>query len=145
MKKRRKDYHPYIDSYMDGVRSQNPQACKELIQAMDLIERKLDKPSVFIDCARIDKAEELITKYFYRLFDWELFVLALVHCYYKDTGMVVFDEFLILMGTGNGKNGFISPLSWYFTTHYHGIKGYNIDIIANSEEQAKTSFNDVFD
>lgn len=57
--------------------------------------------------------------------------------------MVVFDEFLILMGRGNGKNGFISPVAWYLTTHYHGVKGYNVDIIANSEDQAKTSFDDV--
>ena len=48
------------------------------------------------------------------------------------------------MGRGNGKNGFISPVAWYLTTHYHGIKGYNIDIIANAEDQAKTSFDDVY-
>src|SRR5690606_186134 len=33
---------------------------------------------------------------------------------------------------------------WYLTTHYHGIKGYNVDIIANNEDQAKTSFEDVY-
>ena len=33
--------------------------------------------------------------------------------------------------------------SWYLTTHYHGIK-YNVDIIANAEDQAKTSFDDVY-
>lgn len=48
------------------------------------------------------------------------------------------------MGRGNGKNGFISPVIWYLTTHYHGIKGYNVDIIANNEEQAMTSFEDVY-
>jgi len=42
-----------------------------------------------------------------------------------------------MMGRGNGKNGFISPVAWYLTTHYHGVKGYNIDIIANAEDQAK--------
>ena len=44
-----------------------------------------------------------------------------------------------------GKNGFISGVSWYLTTHYHGIQGYNVDIIANSEEQATTSFNDIYE
>ncbi len=57
---------------------------------------------------------------------------------------MVFDEFLIVMGRGNGKNGFISPVAWYLTTHYHGIKGYNVDIIANGEDQAETSFEDVY-
>jgi len=49
------------------------------------------------------------------------------------------------MGRGNGKNGFISPISWYLTTHYHGIKGYNIDIVANAQDQAKTSFEDIYE
>ena len=145
MKQRRRDYHPYIDSYMDNIRSGKIPASKELKQAMDYIEYKLDNPDVFIDIEKIDKAVELIERYFeFKLLNWELFILALIHCYYKATDMVVFDEFLIVMGRGNGKNGFISPLIWYLTTHYHGVKGYNVDIVANNEEQAKTSFEDVY-
>jgi len=144
MQKRRRDYHPYIDSYMDEIRSENILSSKEIKQAMEYIEEKLDNPDVIIRGDMIDNAVELIEKYFeYKLLNWELFVLALVHCYYKDD-TVVFDEFFLLMGTGNGKNGFISALSWYFTTHYHGVREYNIDIVANSEEQAKTSFDDVY-
>ena len=145
MQKRRKDYHPYIDSYIDGVRSGAIPACKELKQAVDYIEEKLDDPDVIIKGDMIDKAVDLIERYFYKLLDWELLVLALIHCYYKSNDMVVFDEYLIMLGTGNGKNGFISPVSWYFTTHYHGIKNYNVDIVANSEDQAKTSFDDIYE
>jgi len=36
MTKRRRDYHPYIDNYMDDVRSGKIPACKELKQAMIL-------------------------------------------------------------------------------------------------------------
>jgi len=144
MQKRRRNYHPYIDNYIDGVRSGKIPACKELKQAMDYIEDKLDHPDVIIRADMIEKAVELIERYFeITLLNWQLFILALVHCYYKDD-TVVFDEFFLLMGTGNGKNGFISALSWYFTTHYHGVREYNIDIVANSEEQAKTSFDDVY-
>lgn len=145
MQKRRRDYHPFIDSYMDDIRSGKIPACRELKQAMDYIEFKLDNPDVFIDTEKIDKAVELIERYFeIKLLNWQLFVIALIHCYYKSSDMVVFDEFFIEMGRGNGKNGFISPVSWYLTTHYHGVKEYNIDIIANSEDQAKTSFDDVY-
>jgi phage terminase large subunit-like protein len=80
-----------------------------------------------------------------KLFDWELFVTALIHCFYKSNNTVVFSTIFILMGRGNGKNGFISPIAWYLTTHYHGITGYNIDIVANAESQAKTSFEDIFE
>ncbi len=145
MTKRRRDYHPFIDSYMDDIRSGKIRACKEIKQAMDYVEFKLDNPDVIIRGDIIDKAVELIERYFeYKLLNWELFVLALIHCYYKSDDTVVFDEFLLVMGTGNGKNGFISPVSWYLTTHYHGVREYNVDIVANSEEQAQTSFNDVY-
>ncbi|CAG7841176.1 hypothetical protein CLOHAE12215_02600 [Clostridium haemolyticum] len=139
-------FNKYIDSYMDKIRSGKIPASKELHQAMDYIEEKLSNDDVIIKHDMIDKAIELTERYFdMKLFDWELFLFALIHCYYKSTDMVVFDEFLIVMGRGNGKNGFISPMIWYLTTHYHGVKGYNVDIIANNEEQAKTSFDDVYE
>lgn len=140
-----RNYHPYIDAYMDGVRSGEIIAGKDILAAMDYIEFKLNSPDVIIRTDMIDKAVELIERYFeIKLFDWELFVIALIHCYYKSSDTVVFDEILLMMGRGNGKNGFISPVAWYLTTHYHGIKGYNVDIIANAEDQAKTSFDDVY-
>lgn len=142
---RRREYHPYIDSYMDAIRSGEIPASRELKLAMDYIERKLDDADVWIDCEKIDKAVDLIERYFeFKLLDWELFVIALIHCYYQSEDMVVFDEFFLLMGRGNGKNGFISAVAWYLTTHYHGIRGYNVDIIANNEQQAMTSFDDVY-
>jgi phage terminase large subunit-like protein len=131
---------------MDGCRNGNILVDDDIILALDLIEEKLNNPDVFIDNAKIEKAVELTERYFeMKLFDWELFVFALIHCYYKSSDTVVFDEILIEMGRGNGKNGFISPVAWYLTTHYHGIKGYNVDIIANSQDQAETSFNDIYD
>lgn len=138
-------YHKYIDDYMETIRTGKIPSSKEIKKAMDYIETKLDNPDVIIKSKMIDKAVELIEKYFeIKLLDWELFIIALIHAYYKSDDTIVFDEFFIMMGRGNGKNGFISPLVWYLTTHYHGIKEYNVDIIANSEDQAKTSFFDVY-
>ena len=135
----------YIQDYIRSIRAGEAPASKELHQACDYIERKLSGPDVLIDTAKTDKAIELIERYFkMALFPWEKFILALIHCYYKSTDTPVFSEFFIMMGRGNGKNGFISGVAWYLTTHYHGVQGYNVDIIANSEEQAKTSFNDIY-
>lgn len=143
---RKKDYHPYIDGYIDGVRDGTIIAGIDIHLAMDWIEYKLNDPDVFIDTEKIDKAVELMERYFeIKLFDWELLVTACIHCFYKSTDTVVFSTILIVMGRGNGKNGFISPLVWYLTTHYHGIAGYNVDIVANAEDQAKTSFDDVYE
>jgi phage terminase large subunit-like protein len=130
---------------MEKIREEEIPACKELKQAMDYIDKKLDDPDIIIKFEMIDKAVEKIEKYFdFELLDWELFIIALIHAYYKSEDDIVFDEFFIMMGRGNGKNGFISALIFYLSTHYHDIKNYNVDIVANSEEQAKTSFFDVY-
>lgn len=137
---------PYIDGYLERIRSGELPSSKEMRQAAEYIPAKLSAPDVFINTAAIEKAIELIERYFgYTLLDWERFVLALVHCYHTTDDTVVFSEFLIMMGRGNGKNGFISGLAWYLTTKYHGVDGYNVDIIANSEDQAKTSFDDIYE
>ena len=137
-------YHPYIDEYMDKIETGRIPASKEIKKVMPYIRYKLDDPDVIIKNQMIKKGVELTEKYFeMKLLDWELFIFALIHCYYESKDMVVFDEFIIMMGRGNGKNGFISPVAWYLTTDHHGIKGYNVDIIANNEDQAKTSFFDL--
>ena len=131
---------------MDDIRNKVIPTSKEIKLAMDYIESKLNNPDVLINSAAIEKGVELMERYFeFKLLDWELFVFALIHCFYKSNDTVVFDEFLIVMGRGNGKNGFISPVAWYLTTQYHGVKAYNVDIIANSEDQAGTSFGDVYE
>ena len=135
----------YIQDYIQSIRSGEIPASREMHQACDYIEGKLNNPDVFVDTEKTEKAVELIERYFrMKLFPWEKFVLALVHCYYRSSDTLVFTEYLIMMGRGNGKNGFISGVAWYLTTMYHGVPGYNVDIIANSEDQAKTSFEDIY-
>lgn len=135
----------YVDEYIDELRSGRTPASREMLLACDYVERKLAAPDVYVDVGKTERAIELIERYFsMTLFPWERFVLALVHCFHRDTDTVVFSKFLIVMGRGNGKNGFISGLVWYLSSKAHGVEGYNIDIVANSEDQAKTSFEDVY-
>jgi len=67
MKARLKNYHPYIDRYMDDCRSGKNIVGKDILAAMDYIEEKLDDPDVFIDIEKIDKAVELMERYFENL------------------------------------------------------------------------------
>lgn len=138
-------YHEYIDCYIDSIESGKKRSSNRIKKAMRLVKRKLDKPHVFIDSDQIYDAKRIIEEHFQqKIIDWELFVLSLCLCYYEDSDTVVFDEIYIEMGRGNGKNGFISMLIWYFTTPNHGIDEYDVDIVANSEDQAKRSFGDVY-
>lgn len=49
-----------------------------------------------------------------------------------------------MIARGNGKNGLISGLADYFISPGHGIDGYNVDVVANSEDQAETSVKEVY-
>ena len=135
---------PEIDDYAQSVLADSPPTCKRLKLAMYYINERLNDPDIEIRTEQAARAVELMEDNFYKLFSWQKFVTYLVHCFNKTDNSVLFDKFLIVMGRGNGKNGFISPLAWYFTTKTHGIEEYNVDIAANSEEQAKTSFDDVY-
>ena len=42
------------------------------------------------------------------------------------------------------KNGLITALSNYFISYLHGVPNYDISVVANSEDQAKTSFEEAY-
>lgn len=136
----------YIDDYASDILTGKIPAGHRLKKAMTYILNKLDDTDIFIDIEKTTKAKELIEEHFeVQLLPWQLFVLALIHCFYVSVDRVVFRKFILIIGRGNGKNGFIAMISWYFTTPAHGIKRYNVDIVANSLDQSATSFVDIYE
>lgn len=130
---------------MAAVRSGRKQACKEEKQLMDWVEYKLNQPDkiVVIKNDEIEEAKLFIERYFpFKLYPAQLFVIACIVGLVYEDDMLVFNEFFLLWARGAGKNGFIAALSKYFIYKQH-IRYYNVDIVAPSEKQAKTSFEDV--
>ena len=141
-----RNYSRYVDPYIKKIKNNEVEYCKEQKQMIDnIVIPTLERKDVVIDDEKIEKGLSL-QKYFpYRLIDWEVFLFALiVGVLFKD-GDIVFNDIRVMVGRGSGKNGFISFLCFYFLSPYHGIRGYNIDLMANAEDQAKTSFKDVYD
>lgn len=135
----------YIDDFLKPIYKREIPASVEMLKLVDYVNDIFKNPDVTIDNEKTAKAIQLMEKYFsYRLFPWERFDVAMMFARYKSDKTLVFTEHFMEIGRGNGKNGFISPVAWYLTTKYHGVPGYNVDIIANSEDQAKTSFDDVY-
>ena len=138
--------NPYIDDFLDPIAKHEIPASQEMLKLVDFVHDTLRDKDVVLDNEKTAKAIQLMEKYFtYKLFPWEKFDVAMMFARYKSDNTLVFTEHFMEIGRGNGKNGFISPVAWYLTTKYHGIRGYNVDIIANSEDQAKTSFEDVYE
>ena len=146
MKCKKYKYNKYIDRWFEIVENEEVRVCIEQKQMVAWLKNKLDTEDIIINDEEIEKAIITKEKWFdYPLLDWEKFLDACEYgLYYKD-GSLVFNEFFIMGGRGFGKNGYISTEIFYQTTKQHGIKNYDIDIIATSEDQAKTSFMDVHD
>lgn len=120
-------------------------SCNEQKQLMTFLRWKLDQPNVVIDAEAIEKSVSVPEKYFpFKLFAWQRFINAFIFGVKDDKGRFLFNKFLILIGRGAGKNGYISYNSFYMVSKSHGINNYDIDIVATSEDQAKTSFEDVY-
>lgn len=139
-------YNKYIDSYIYKVESNEiivGEDIKKLIK--NVIHPKLSQSNVVIKHDMIEQDISKTNEYFpFDLLDWQEFVVALTHCYYDDD-QLVWDIIFIMCGRGAGKNGFMSTRCFYYTTPFHGVRAYNVDIVANSEKQAKTSYDDVYD
>lgn len=140
-----KSYSRYIDPYIRKIKNNEVDHCKEQEQMLDnIVIPTLERKDVVIDEEKIEKGLSL-QKYFpYKLIEWEVFLFALIVGVLFENGDIVFNDVRVMVGRGSGKNGFISFLCFYFLSPYHGIEGYNIDLMANAEDQAKTSFVDVY-
>lgn len=133
-----------IRDYIELVRSKPYPICDEQIKLCDFVENIFNTEQLIINSEQLDKYMGF-QKYFpFKLLEWEKFCFALHNCVYKQNGQLRFPKMLIYVGRGAGKNGYLSFEDFCLLTPVNGIKHYNIDIFAMSEDQAKTSFNDVY-
>lgn len=136
----------YIDPYIHKIKSGETAHCIEQEQMIDnIVIPVLARDDVYIDEEKIQKGLELQKYFDFKLIEWEIFLFALIAGVFYTNGDIFFKDIRIIVGRGAGKNGFISFLSFYFLSPVHGVQGYNIDILANTENQAKTSFNDCYE
>ena len=139
-------YSKYLDPYINKILNNEVEHCQEQEDMIkNILIPTLEREDVYFDEEKVEKGLEL-QKYFpYNLIEWEIFLFAIIVGILFRNGDIVFKDIKIIVGRGSGKNGFISFLSFYFLSPHHGIRGYNIDLLANSEQQAMTTFKDVYE
>lgn len=129
--------------YMDMIEGGKVRACKEQHQLMRHVRNCFDREELYFLDEQFDEYMGY-QKYFpFDLFPWERFCFALHNCTYDSFGDPRWPDLLMLLGRGSGKNGYISFEDFCLLTPTNGIRNYHIDICANSEDQAKTSFEEV--
>lgn len=144
------NYDPNIDEWIYLIKGNHIEHCREQELALDNnVIPVLERQDVYVDSERIAKGLNL-QKYFpYKLLPWEKYQFAIIAgVFLRQHGCeddIYFHEIRDILGRGAGKNGFIDFLALYFISPFHGVKGYNVDLIANGEDQAATSIKDVGD
>ncbi|MFQ9581884.1 MAG: terminase large subunit domain-containing protein [Blautia hansenii] len=114
---------------------------KLLIQ--NIVLPTLRRNDVFFDEKTYQNCLRYCEKYYYKLFPYQKFIYAFAFMYKDD--IPIFPKFFIMMGRGNGKDGFIVPLVNFLQTPLYGVKNYHIEIVANSEQQVKDTFKVAYD
>lgn len=136
---------PEITEYLRLVETGKVEACQEQIEFAAYVRRVFATEELYIDRDRLSRyAKKLKYFPFERFFPWEWCLFALFLCVFKKDGNPRWTDLVAFLGRGCGKNGFIAFVAFCLITKINGIEGYDVDICANSEEQAKRSFDDVW-
>ena len=142
-------YDPNIDEWIYLIKGNHIEHCREQELALDNnIIPVLERKDVYVDSERIRKGLSL-QKYFpFDLLPWEKYQFAIMFGVFLRVPGAPYDDIYFhvirdIIGRGAGKNGFIDYCALYMISPFHGVRGYNVDLIANGEDQAGTSIKDV--
>lgn len=131
----------YIQLYESGQNKLN----NERIMLIEYLrEHVLSRDDLFFDDDMIEKCIRFGEKWYFPLQPFQKFLIAFVFLFFKKNGRVFYRKHLWMLGRGGGKNGLISVVTHFLIGPHHGIREYNVSIVANSEEQAKTSFDETY-
>jgi phage terminase large subunit-like protein len=109
-----------------------------------LQEHILSRDDLYFDDEMIENCIRFGEKWYFPLSAFQKFLIAFVFLFHKKNDRVFYRKHLWMLGRGGGKNGLISVVTHFLISPLHGIKEYNVSIVANSEEQAKTSFDETY-
>ena len=133
-----------LQEYIDIVKNGTFRTCNEQKLLVEMVENVFQTETLKCDAIQIEKYLSY-QKYFpFALFPWEVFCFVLHNCIFKTDGTPRFSDLFVLMGRGGGKNGYLSFEDFCLITDTNGVAYYDCDICANSEEQAKTSFDEIY-
>lgn len=135
----------YIEDYLVYLEDSRSIVCIEQKQLAAFLRKCFAEEDIYVDEKQLETYMGY-QKYFpFKLFPWEKLIFALHNCTYRRSDNTPRWPILFTMsGRGTGKNGYLSFESFCYISPGNGIEEYNVDIFASAEDQAKISFNDVY-
>ncbi|HEO7748726.1 TPA: terminase large subunit, partial [Streptococcus agalactiae] len=138
--------HPLFEEYARKIDNDEIVYNKERKMLVNIIREKiLVRDDLYFDDSLIDKYVRFAEKNFFPLAGYQKFITPFIFLFRKDDGEPQFNEYLLTLARGGGKNGFMSTRDAFFTSPLYPIKNYDVTITANSERQGKVSFEEVYE
>lgn len=131
------EYLRYAEEHPEWINVERKLLIKNIVLPL------LRQNDVFFDEKMYRNCLKYCEKHYYKLFPYQKFIYAFVFMYKNE--IPVFPKYFIMMGRGNGKDGFIVPLVNFMQTPLYGVKNYHIEIVGNSEGQVKDTFKVAYD
>jgi len=132
-----------IDEYIAFVRSGTVPVCKDQLALCNYVEKCFRKEKIHVDEQQLKRYLNFQRYFPFQLLPWEKFIFALHNCVYRAPGVLRWPALFVYVGRGAGKNGYLAFESFCWITPVNGVPEYHVDIFATSEDQAKTSPDDV--
>lgn len=135
----------YVDEYINLYETGQIKLNKERIMLIEYLkEHILSRDDLYFDDEMIENCIRFGEKWYFPLVSFDKFLIAFVFLFFKKNNRVFYRKHLWLIARGAGKNGLISVITHFLASPLHGVREYNVSIVANSEEQAKTSFDETY-
>ncbi|WP_112181385.1 terminase TerL endonuclease subunit [Paraliobacillus zengyii] len=135
----------HVSYYMNQYKAGKIKVSKYVVLLFSYLKNYvLNRDDIYFDEVTHERYIAFTEKNYFKLMPFQKFITAFVFLYYKEGNYPFFEQFFLYKARGAGKNGLISSLTNFFISDLHGIKNYNVSIVANSEDQAKTSFEEVY-
>ena len=133
-----------VDEYINDILDGNILSSIELKKQIEIIAKEFEDGKIEVDKVLYDKYLKIGYLFFNEVFPFQCFTLAMSLCtFYKGTSRARWNKVFDYMGRGNGKDSNIAWFSTCLTSSFHGIKHYDIDIIANNMEQSLRPIKDI--
>ena len=138
--------HPLVDEYMELAERGDIVVNRERLLLFDIIKEKIyPRDDLFFDDDLIDKFLRFAEKNYFPLARYQKFITPFIFLFRKEDGEPQFDEILLTLARGGGKNGFMSARDNFFISPLYPVRDYDVTITANSEKQGKVSFEEVYE
>lgn len=135
----------HVDNYIQLWKTGKILLNKERILLIAYLEKHiLSRDDLYFDEEQIENFIKFTEKWYFPLQSFQKFIVSFVFLFEKEGNFLFYEQFFITLGRGGGKNGLITALSNYFISYLHGVPNYDISVVANSEDQAKTSFEEAY-